>query len=62
MCFLHFFCHNKKKKKIYPIFNKFEDDVFYNIFVIDKYSIDIELPCQCTNIDKQIEIKQNYFI
>lgn len=71
MCFLHFlkkkeskiFSLTKKEKKIYirPVFNKLENELFDDIFVIDKYLIDIELPCQCTKIHNNVYIVENYY-
>lgn len=61
MCLLNFLFNNKKKKKIYPKFNKFENELFMDIFTVDKYSINIELPCKCTNIEQNYQIQENYF-
>ena len=61
MCLLRFFFNSKKKKKIYPSVNKFQDELFYNVFVIDKYSIDIESPCKCSYIENTYHIFENYF-
>ena len=67
MCFLKMFYqiikfkNNRKKKKIKPIFNQFENDFFTDVFIIDKYSINIEIPCSCTNINKNIIFIENYF-
>jgi hypothetical protein len=49
MCLLHFL-KKKKKKKINPSINKFENELFYDFLIIDKYSMDfIESLCKCSN-------------
>lgn len=64
MCFLKLFKfkNNHKKIKIKPVFNQFENEFFTDVFIIDKYSINIELPCICTNIDKPLIFIENYFL
>lgn len=61
MCLLNFFFNNKKNKKISPKFDKFENELFMDVFTFDKYSVDIESPCECTNIENNYQIQENYF-
>lgn len=66
MCFLKLFFkknnNNNVKLKLKPLYNPFENEVFQDIFIVDKYSINIELPCVCTNIDKNVIFIENYFL